>query len=40
MQIRHPYLLFLGDVQDKLAAKTPQAIVGHPRRCKYYERRE
>jgi hypothetical protein len=27
MQIRHPYLLFLGDVQDKLAAKTAQAVV-------------
>jgi uncharacterized NAD-dependent epimerase/dehydratase family protein len=27
MQIRHPYLLFLGDVQDQLAAKTAQGIV-------------
>ncbi len=27
MQIRQPYLLFLGDVQDQLAAKTAQGIV-------------
>jgi uncharacterized NAD-dependent epimerase/dehydratase family protein len=27
MQIRQPYLLFLGDVQDRLAAKTAQGIV-------------
>ena len=27
MHIRHPYLLFLGDVQDQLAAKTAQGIV-------------
>jgi uncharacterized NAD-dependent epimerase/dehydratase family protein len=27
MQIRHPYLLFLGDVEDPLAAKTAQGIV-------------
>ncbi len=27
MQIRHPYLLFLGDVEDQLAAKTAQGIV-------------
>ena len=27
MQIPHPYLLFLGDVQDQLAAKTAQGIV-------------
>ena len=27
MQIRNPYLLFLGDVQDQLAAKTAQGIV-------------
>ncbi len=27
MHIRHPYLLFLGDVQDQLAAKTAQEIV-------------
>lgn len=27
MQIHHPYLLFLGDVQDQLAAKTAQGIV-------------
>ncbi len=27
MQIRHPYLLFLGDVHDQLAAKTAQGIV-------------
>ena len=27
MQIRHPYLLFLGDVQDQLAAKTAQGII-------------
>ncbi len=27
MLIRHPYLLFLGDVQDQLAAKTAQGIV-------------
>src|SRR5664279_1024084 len=27
MHIHHPYLLFLGDVQDQLAAKTAQGIV-------------
>lgn len=27
MQINHPYLLFLGDVHDQLAAKTAQGIV-------------
>lgn len=27
MQISNPYLLFLGDVQDQLAAKTAQGIV-------------
>lgn len=27
MQIHHPYLLFLGDVKDQLAAKTAQGVV-------------
>jgi uncharacterized NAD-dependent epimerase/dehydratase family protein len=27
MQIRHPYLLFLGDVSDRIGAKTAQGIV-------------
>ena len=32
MQIQQPYLLFLGDVQDQLAAKTAQGIVDWRRR--------